>query len=268
MTLQELTQKQKEIIDHIYHYRFLSSFHIQQLLKNKDRSQINKWLNYLTENNYLYREISTKLKENTKPAIYYINKNGIRYLRIYKNVDSNLVQNLYYESKRKYTFRTHCLSLADLICNLQNHARSQNKTAKIYTRVDYANAEDSEDDSLYLLYKLSPDAYYTYNGSGIAKACFIEVIDEQIKPSDLQRKIAKYIKAREDGEEEALGLERFPLIACVLPNQKKLSELKRIIKRTKAKYIDDEPDLEIRFNLTLISDIQTKSIAEAIWEKA
>jgi hypothetical protein len=174
MTLKELTKKQKEIIDHIYHYRFLNSFHIQQLLNHKDRSRVNKWINYLTENNYLYREKSTKLKENTKPAIYYINKNGISYLRIYKKIDNKLAQNLYYEPKRKYTFRMHCLNLTEFICNLQTHAKSQKKTVKVYTRVDYAYAEDSEDDTFYILNKLSPDAYYTYNGSGIAKACFIE----------------------------------------------------------------------------------------------
>ncbi len=266
MTLPKLTEKPKEIIDNIYHYRFLNRFHIQQMLSHKNRTRINKWLDYLTINNFLYRKRSTKFGENTKPAVYYININGIRYLRLYKNVDSKHLQNLYYESKRKESFETHCLSLADFICNIKTHAKSQNKAASILTKVDYSFSEDSEDDVLYTLYNLSPDAYYTFSGLGIAKACFIEIIDERMKPTELRRIIAKYIKAWKNGEEESLGREKFPVIACIMPNEKKLYTLKKQIKKIKHEYMDDELDAEVRFNLVLISDIQTTSIADSIWE--
>jgi hypothetical protein len=96
MTLPKLTEKPKEIIDHIYHYRFLNRSHIQQMLSHKNRTRINKWLDYLTINNFLYRKRSTKFGENIKPGVYHININGIRYLRLYKKVDSKHLQKIQY----------------------------------------------------------------------------------------------------------------------------------------------------------------------------
>jgi hypothetical protein len=65
----------------LYRYRFLNRIQIQAFLKHKDPKTINLWLKDLRAKGYLEWIYSTHFAEKTKPAIYYLGLNGIRYLR-------------------------------------------------------------------------------------------------------------------------------------------------------------------------------------------
>ena len=79
--LPDITERQKEIVDLVYQYRFINSKQLQRLFNHKDARRINTWLRDLVEKKYLGRIYSKKLLENTKPAIYYLMNNGIIWAR-------------------------------------------------------------------------------------------------------------------------------------------------------------------------------------------
>ena len=72
MTLPKTTEKQKDIIDNVFRFRFINRYQIQKIVGHKDSKRVNVWLKDLVEKNYLGRIYSRKLLENTKPAVYYL----------------------------------------------------------------------------------------------------------------------------------------------------------------------------------------------------
>lgn len=261
-SLPPLTIKQKHILTFIYRYRFLNRIHIQTLLAHKSPSLINEWLADLTTKKYLNRIFSPTLKENTYPAVYSIGINGIRYLKQNETITQEQARNLYAEQKRKPSFIQHCLALANFACSLVTLMRQQQKEATFITKVDFS--ADTDDDKLLFLKNMKPDAYYTYNGTGIAQAAFIEVIDDYVPAQVLANKIQRYFQAANDTDWEVLDTNRFPSLILLLPSIKKLSSLQRIIKQVKNRF-DTEDAEELRCNLALASDLQEKSIADDIW---
>ena len=264
--LSTITNKQKEIISLIYRYRYLNRTHIQTLLSHKSPTLINQWLKDLTEKQYLTRIYSSKFGENTKPAIYHINTNGIRFLKYNHIIDIKQAQNLYHENLRSQVFQTHSLTLADFACNLFTHAKKEIKKAELLTKSDLS--EETEDEILLFLQELKPDAYYTYNGTGIPKAGFVEIIDEHIPTFVLRHKMRRYVKALNDIDWEVLNVEKFPSLIFILPTMKKLRSLQQVIKRVRNEFDEDDTDEKLRCNLSLASDIQSKSLTDNIWLKA
>ena len=82
MKLPKLTMKQQEILELLYRYRFLNRIQIQTLMGHKDRKTISLWLRVLRQKQYIEWIYSTDFAERTKPAIYYLGLNGIRFLKI------------------------------------------------------------------------------------------------------------------------------------------------------------------------------------------
>jgi len=79
-TFPKITPKQQEILQRLYRYRFLNRIQIQQMMGHRDYKTINLWLKDLTQKQYVERIYSTHFLEKTKPAIYYLGINGIRFL--------------------------------------------------------------------------------------------------------------------------------------------------------------------------------------------
>lgn len=261
VTLPTITKKQETIINLLYRYRFLSRLHLQLMLNHKSPQKINLWLKDLTEKEYIKRIYATKFGDNTKPATYYSGINTIRYIKQNTEVDKDKIQKLYHEKYRTALFQEHCKTVADFVCNLQSFARVQGKATEIVTKVDYT--KDSDDEMDILLQTLSPDLYYRCDVTGIAQACFVEAIDERIPSRILRKKILRYIQAINEAE-----LEVFPSVTFLLSSMKKLRSLQRIITAVRNEFDDEELNASLRCNLGLISDIQTKSIADSIWIKA
>lgn len=264
MTLPEITTSQQQIIKLIYRFRFLSRIHIQKILNHKNPSTINQWLTDLTEKKYIYRIYSKKFNENTKPSIYHININGIRFLKSSGNYQTEHMQKLYHENKRSAGFRIHSLGLADFICNLVDFSRKNNEHIKVLTRTDY---ETGDDEFKELLIKLAPDLYFSYSGTGIAKMGFVEMIDENEPSFAIRRKIRRYIQYLQQGDWDAVNDEKFPSLIFILPSIKKSKLLQRMIKQMRYEFNDEDLNTELRCNLALISNIQKDSIASPIWIK-
>jgi hypothetical protein len=265
--LPPITKTQKEIIEKlIYRYRFLTRTHIQHLLFHKHPAKINIWLKDLTEKKYLNRIYSKTIGENIKPAIYYIDTNGIRLMKQNDPDNSKYQQNLYYEKKRSQLFQSHCFTFVDFSRNLLAYAKEQNKKATLLTKADFPKEDTTDTYDIFKL--LKPDGFYTYSGTGIAKACFIEIVDEITPAFALRKKIHRYIQASQELDWEQLSPDKFPSVIFVLPSEKKMESLKRAIKRVRNEIDDIETSMVLRCNLTLASKIQKQPIASSIWQQA
>jgi len=117
ITLPNITNKQQEILNLTYKFRFLNRIQIQQLLKHKDRRRINTWLKDLVEKQYLNRIYSNNIGENIKPAIYYASINAIRYYRAIAQSNSYL-KKLYHDSKRSESFIAGQILIADICLDI------------------------------------------------------------------------------------------------------------------------------------------------------
>src|SRR6266704_597210 len=120
--LQKLTKKQQEILRLLYSFRFLNRIQIQSLLKHKDPKTINMWLRDLRGKGYAEWIYSTHFAEKTKPAIYYLSLNGVRYLRtLTTNEDGEVrpsyppeeLRKRYKEPSRSQSFIDRCILVAD-----------------------------------------------------------------------------------------------------------------------------------------------------------
>lgn len=105
-----ITPKQLEILILIYRFRFLNRSQLQTLLKHKDTKRINTWLKDLTDKKIVGRHYSTKLKENTKPAIYYLMTKSKTLLIGQPQVDERLLlKRVYREKIRSRKLIDHCI---------------------------------------------------------------------------------------------------------------------------------------------------------------
>lgn len=268
MLLPPLTQTQPTLLLYTYRFRFLSRLHYQTILNHKSPSRIKSWLLDLTKKQFLIRERSNVFGENTKPTIYHLGENGIRYLKTVDDFDKKSLHFLYRESTHSQVFKNHCLTLADFCCNLLYHARLEEKGVEFFTKIDFRLTE-TDDELFLLLHTLNPDGYYSFSGTGIAKQCFIEIIDEITPAFVIRGRFRKYIRCFQDENwEEAISTHRFPSLVFIVPNEKKLRLLQRAITQVRNEFDDEEINTNIKCNIAFVTDIQTKSIADPIWKQA
>ncbi|MGB4966625.1 MAG: hypothetical protein WBO35_00285, partial [Candidatus Saccharimonadales bacterium] len=129
MKLPSITTKQQEILQLLYNYRYLDRMQIQQALNHKDKRRILAWLKDLREKQYIEWIYSTDFIEKTKPAIYYLSLNGIKYLKTLQREDDDgdtlplypleELRKRYKDNERSRTFIDRSLLVADCVLTLR-----------------------------------------------------------------------------------------------------------------------------------------------------
>lgn len=259
MKLPNITNKQQKLPLLLAKFRFLNSSHFQSLLKQKDKTRINKWLKDLIKKEYLVRIDSRSTKENTRSAIYRIGLNGIRFLKTQHKYSARFIKNLYREDERSQAFIDQCLLLADICLTL----RDKNSDEVEYTIVV---AHDFIDDpSLEFLIELNPKLYFIKQDRDQQKKCYLLEIFEPTLPNySVKKRIKSYIEFFWSNEWENNIDGPFPIILLVCPTKPKLQSAKRTTK----KLLEEEQDpegLHIRF--TTFDQIKEFGVAGKIWEE-
>jgi hypothetical protein len=257
--LASITDKQKEIMDLVFRFRFVNRHQIQRLLNHKDPKRINAWLKDLVDKGFLGRIYSHKLLENTKPAIYYLNNNGIVWVRYNKSeeytgedlgLDIKYVKKFYQDKHASLTFINHCITLCEFYVQFKEYERKDNKNRKKpkleyyfetksemwITRQRELYGKDFNEVKPYI-----PDLYLEKfkdpEGSRMESTTFfIEVFDPKVPRYAIKYKIQQFVKLKEDEKEwknRYTGMDgRFPTILLIFPNQPKLNGL--------VKFMNDE----------------------------
>lgn len=151
MTLPKITGKQIQILTLLYKYRYLNRVQIQTMLKHKNHRRIHAWLNDLVSKEYIGRIYSKKLLENTKPAVYYLGKNGRK--KLAHNYDKTQLQNTYRDKQRTEVYRQQRMYLAEYYLSLKRQV--EENYGKI---IDFTTSADETYRNNVFLKNFGPDA--------------------------------------------------------------------------------------------------------------
>lgn len=246
-----ITPKQTKILLLIYRFRFLSRYHIQTLLNHKDPKTINTWLKDLTNKKILGRHYSSKLKENTQPAIYYLASGSRKYLEELEEVDTKtLSQRMYREKTRSQRFIYHHLLLADFY--LQLLAETEEEKLRFFTKTDLAT-------HYYLPYN-RPDAYIAKVKDKTTKRYFLEIIDSGTPRFILRKLVEKYIEYYDSNSWQETTNHPFPTMLLLCPDE----EIKAFLCKHISQVMEEEVEAEIDWYLSTKENISWENALDEI----
>lgn len=215
MTLNKITEKQKEIILLLFRFRFLNRPQIQTLLNNKDHRNINTWLKDLAEMNYIRRTYEEIQVKNRQPALYCLSANGIEYLRS-SGKNNILLKKLYQEKRRSVSFIEKSIFIADIYLKLLAIGSLQNRSFKFYSQSDFPNDGIIRD--------LLPDFAYVYKTDNTLQHFVGEVFKENMKTYQILGRVKKYLEFFEDDGDGTN-------IIFICPESRSLFEVEKYIRR-------------------------------------
>lgn len=231
MTEIKITKKQLEILKLLYKFRFLDRSQIQSLLHHQTPRRIKAWCKDLTDKKCTGRHYSKKLKENTKPAIYYLASKSIKILKL---DDEKHLRRIYKEHLLSKRMIKHCLRLADIYIQLL----SKFDSFCFYTKTELLDLD-------YLPEK-KPDAYVSIKDK-TTKRYFLEIIDKDTPRFVWRSLVKKYIDYYQDNLWQRTTKKPFPKIFLICMDKKAKNYLAKFIKRI----MDEEPGCQVSFNLCL-----------------
>ncbi|MCL4353471.1 replication-relaxation family protein [Patescibacteria group bacterium] len=289
-TLPNITDRQKEIIDLAFRFRFINRIQIQRLLNHKDPKRINAWLKDLVNKKYLGRIYSHKLLENTKPAIYYLDNNGIIFSKdkkteeyqAYEEMESKYFKKFYDDKHATLKFFNHCVNISEIYTQFKEYERKVNKKKK--RDLEYfcrTKTELSLDKKLWTrdneeyneIRKYFPDLYIEKfndpDGEIKSSTFFLELFDPHVPRYAIKYRVKQYIKLKEEGDWKYVytGTDnKFPIIILIFPNQGKQNFLSGYIKEQLERSFESEG---LIFLLTTYQKILTNTITtkEHIWKE-
>ena len=240
--MEQTTPKQLNILLLLYRFRFLNRIQIQKLLNHKDPRRINTWLKDLTGKTIIGRHYSTKLKENTKPAIYYLMTKSKSLLIDQNGVDNKLLlKRIYREKIRSQRFIDHCILLADFYLGLQKTITDEK--LHFFTKTDLST-------HYYLPYN-RPDAYIAREGK-ITKRYFLEIIDDGTPRFLIRKKIEQYIEYYDTNIWQDETGHPFPTILFLCPNDL----MKDFLHKHISQVMEEEAQVEIDYYLSTTDRIE------------
>jgi hypothetical protein len=251
MTNTTITTKQQEILKPIY--RFLNRTHIQTLLKHKDKIRIISWLKDLREKQYVdWHYDATDFIAKSKPAIYYLSLNGIRYLRELNVYPSEELRKRYKEPSRKQVFIDRCLLVAD--CSIALQAKSDDKLKySCVLPADYADPDSPH----YFLDELKPHLYFTKQQDGDTTNYLLENFEQTLPRYQLRGRLKDYVDYLANHDDP-------PIALFICANIANLLYVKRRIK----KLLEEEASSEaLPVRVTVLDKLESSGVASMIWEE-
>lgn len=264
MKLPNITKKQQDILKLLYTYRYLDRKQIQLAMNHKDKRRIIAWLKDMREKHYVEWIYSTDFIGKTKPAIYYLGINGIRYLKSLARYPVEELRKRYKDASRSRTFVDHSLLVVECCLSLRAANESSN-SGESFGSVPEAKYIDPDHDYHFLAEHdvLRPNlCIIKYDKQEVVTANYLlEIFDSSLPRYRMRYRLKKYVAYLDDGEWE--GDDPAPIILLVCPSITDLIYAKRSTK----KLIEDtyEDDLHIRFTTTEL--LRKEGITAKIWEE-
>lgn len=286
--LAKITKKQQEILKLLYRFRFLNRIQIQTLMGHKDPKTINLWLRDLRSKGYVEWIYSTHFAEKTKPAIYYLGLNGVRYLRKLTITDEGGEQlptyppeelrKRYKEPTRSQTYVDRCILLAD--CCVTLGQQSTDKLNYFYqTEADYL-LENSYYHFVLDSELIQPSLIFCkdrLDNEGkeeeTLESYLLEVFDPTLPRYRIKKRLSDYVKYLDDEDytwKEQTDTEKLPIILFVCPRTTDLIYAKR---RTRKLIADswewkNEDEERPRIRFTTVEKLKQHGLLSKIWEEA
>jgi hypothetical protein len=269
-TLPHITNKQQEILKLLYRHRFLNRIQIQAFLRHKDKGLSSKWLKDLKEKQYIEWIYSTDFAEKTKPAIYYLSLNGVRFFRQLDEYPPEELRKRYTESSRKQPFIDRCLLLADCCNNME--ARSADSSSVTYsyaTEADYADPDNTYyflNDSEFVRPQLCYFKEQDTEDGFAATSYLVEIFDATTPRYMVKKKLKGYVEFLDSDEwEQGAGDSELPIVHIACPSIAELAYAKRYTRKLLEDVgLEENEDVCIRF--ATVERIRGLGFTGRIWE--
>jgi len=266
MKLPKITTKQQDILKLLYRYRFLNRIQIQKLMGHKNKMRTIVWLKDLRDKGYIEWIYSTDFAEKTKPAIYYLGLNGVRYLRSTHDYPLDEVRKRYRESARNQLFIDRSLLIADCCITLRDQC-SDTVTYTTVTQADFVSPKNpyhflGDSDLIkpqlcYIKQSDSPEGPTT-------KSYLLEVFDTTLPIYSLRKRLKSYQRYLAYGDWQHYKKGEQPLtILLVLPTLPAMIYAKRRT-RMLVKQFTGKKNTHIKF--TTAEELKQHGVTAAIWE--
>src|ERR1035437_2682157 len=138
MIITKIKKKQKEILLLLLRFRALTSKQTQTLLHHKNHKRINIWLTDLVDKNYIGKIKEERSPGQNKPAIYYLEKDGLIFLKDLQTIEKSNLNKMRNEREKKSDFFTKCHFIVDTYIHLLNQSKINSYILKFYTPNDFS----------------------------------------------------------------------------------------------------------------------------------
>ncbi|MES2970849.1 MAG: replication-relaxation family protein [Patescibacteria group bacterium] len=272
MKLPSITIKQQTILKLLYTHRFLNRIQIQTLMNHSDYKRINVWLKDLREKQYVAWIYSTDFAEKTKPAIYYININGVRFLKTGDKHPIHEVRKRYREPSRSQTFIDRCMLIADCCITLEkgrtDTARYYYETEANYLQDNYFHfLADSELVHPHLCF--SKEELDSSTGEETTTNSYLlEVFDPTLPRYRIKKRLKDYVEYLEDGDWESETNVALPIILFVCPRTTDLIYAKRRTRSLLADIWEHDDDDRPHVRFATVDKLRALGVRGEIWEEA
>lgn len=297
--LPKLTKKQQAILKLLYRFRFLNRIQIQAFLGHKDPKTINLWLRDLRAKGCVEWIYSTHFAEKTKPAVYFLGLNGVRYLRTLTRTTKDEagetiatpayppeeLRKRYKEPTRSQTYVDRCILVAGCCIALERaDIENEAKNKKIHHY--YQTEADFLLDRSYYHFILESELIQPHlifckdelddegKEEETLESYLLEVFDPTLPRYRMKKRLGDYVKYLDDeGSEwqEQTNTEKLPIVLFVCPRTTDLIYAKRRIRKLIADAWEwkDEDEGRPRIGFTTVDKLKQSGVfAGEIWEKA
>jgi len=267
----KITTKQKAILKLLYKYKFLDRKQIQAFLNHKYHKRINDWLKDLTQKEYLNRIYSNKFGENTKPAIYYLGLNGIRFLKTQDDCSPEVLRKLYRLQDRSNDFTEKSLLVGKIVLDLKVAADKSWEPGEenelsylVATSTDLANPEYRFNFlTEYKVDLIVKRLKKKKSGKRTNSTYFLfSIIAPTLPRYSIRHQVKNFIELFNGYEWDEIA-DTFPTIMIVCPTLATMIYAKRM---TKGLLNDDDNPDDLQIQFTTIEKIREHSITGEIWE--
>ena len=264
MTIPYITPTQQKIPQQIYRFRFLDRKQIQKILNHKHHKRIIDWLNDLVEKEYLEKVSKYNTFEaRTKPTIYRIGINGIRFLKTLEGCSEEIIKKLYKDKNRSEAFISASQFLADIYLDLKSQ-RKDNVSYEIITNSDFVSA----DSSFHFLTELNPNLIYKeikeHKKRKTSKYFLVEIFETTLPRFSIRKRMRTYLEFYLSNQWEDNINIPFPILKFICPTKADLIYTKRYAKKLLEEN-QNPTDLHVQF--ATVGEIQKQGFTSTPWEE-
>ncbi len=255
MLLPEITDKQKEILNYLYSFRYLHTNHFQKLFNHTDKTTVKVWLKDLRDKGFINKveQEEESFIDRTKPNIYCLTPKARQILKQNEDNDLVVLARIYKEKKRKPRFINHCLSIADAYIFFLSQ-KEPDQELEFFTEPELKNYKYFPEDL--------PSAYISIATKEESQRYFLDVFDPFTPAFVLRKRVKQYIEYADSGEWEAnTNGEPLPSILFICPSKNLKSHM---YFHVKAKF---EKAFEEIIDLYLTTWNILKSGHKDVWER-
>lgn len=263
MKLIPITAKQQDILKQLYRYRFLTRLQLQAIMGHTDKRRISAWLKDLRDKQYIdWIYNGSDFIEKSKPAIYYLGLNGIRFLRTTNSYPNEELRKRYREASRQPDFIARCLTVTGACLNLEYALGGV--SYEYVTEADYTDPESA----YHFLTELKPQLCFVKTAGSsddiIKTNYLLEVFDTTTPRYKVKQKLKDYVSYLE-GYEWQDNLETKPIVLVACPTKADLIYAKR---RTKKLFEDFDKDDDTHIRFATAEQVKHEGVTGIIWEEA